>query len=223
MIGNQKVKFYSTSIAKAINTTNWTAHGTASVSSGSATIGTNGSIETTYAGKGLKACKYKKYKIEFVFSGTFDDSFRYENLIQLEERVVYNMGEETNRDAVNIIPISDYKLKTKNGHQVLTIKTEVLDNKLVSGKCYIRNRSNYNITIYSVGVYRSKDVTGQAADPADYILPEGGMEFIDNTVDPQIGTNEYSTGLTYLVPVMTMAQWNAANKSLLNEAIIIGQ
>lgn len=210
MIGNQKIKFYSTSIAKEINSTNWSGSG--SISSGSAILGTNGSyIETTYTGKGLKPCKYKKYVIEFVYNGVFNDSFKYENLLQLEERVNYDIKDEVNRDGLNIISISDYKLKTKNGHQVLTLKTEVLDERLKAGKCIIRNNSSSQITIYSVEVYRSKDVTGQAADPSEYITPEGGMGF-DND----------GTGLYYMVPVMTLAEWNASTKDTFNEAIITG-
>jgi hypothetical protein len=91
----------------------------------------------------------------------------------------------------------------------------VLDNKLTAGKCIIKNRSNSTITIYNVGVYRSKDVTGQAADPSEYIEPEGGMSFdYDSTTD--------MASMYYMVPVMTLAEWNASSKDTFNEAIITG-
>lgn len=142
----------------------------AELDGGYVTIHPNGYISTTLSNynNGLSPSKYMRCIVQLIDSEV-DESYNYQNLVEVFSEVVYSdlNGEETK--SYDIIPVIRYGSIIDSSTQIRTVTTNYarLDQELKSGKVTCRNNTSHDITVVAVIMYRSNDLTGQLAGIGD--------------------------------------------------------
>lgn len=231
MVGlKEKIHYKSTNLVPSLD--QWNMYLARDTGSATIEIQPGGYISTTYnvvnKKPGKKPSKYRRYIIDYYIIN-MDQSFDYSDKFALYEKLTNITGDTSDEytQSYNVIPLTytgntDVPGETPIGpppiiqtHKRKKIVVEALNSKITTSEIRIENNSNVNMVVDNVKIQRSNDTWGQQSEPQDYITTDGGVHFIDDS-------QQYETPLVYTVPVMSLNDWNAYDKALCNEAIILG-
>lgn len=216
---NEKITWINTNCVPALNT--WTAVDAVYTAGTGFVISAGGSITCSYTDEGKKAARFRRYTINFD-STNITQINNYQNDIFLDE---YALCKDINNEYTqveNCVPILIKGSSTiSNSELQIVLDRACLNQDIETSEIIIINNSSNSVTIKGVSVLRSNDVTGQAGDIINnYIIDDPGGEIPGEDPGGIIINNDDK--LIYLVPVMTLAEWNASSKEDFNEAIIVG-